>query len=132
MQPGEKGDLIVRRSNAEYGNVTNVPRRLGLSGFVNWGYLGTGPHDLALNVLYHYSDQNEEFARGFAGHFVEEVVSKLEMNVAMRIDGGFISKWVSERLEARPESSITIGELAPDHMAWDNDHKLILAPSEVA
>lgn len=132
MKPGEKGDLIIRRANAGHGNVSNVHKRFGLSQDISWGYAGTGPHDLALNVLFHFSDQNEEFARAFAGGFVEDVVQHLEQSVPQRIDGAFLTNWVNERLSREPETAITSGELCPAHLAWSNDRKLVLAPTEIA
>ncbi len=131
MKPGEKGDLIIRRANVGHGNVSNVHKRFGLSQDINWGYTGTGPHDLALNVLFHFSDQNEAFARAFAGDFVEDVVQYLEQ-VPQRITGEFLKSWVAERMALAPQTPMTCGELCPSHLAWDNDKKLVIAPMEIA
>ncbi len=138
LKPGEKGDLILKRSLKWGGYISNVPRRIQNGWFVAWGYSGTGAFDLALNVLYHFSGQNEAFTRKFARLFVIEVVSKLPMSQAIRLDERFVSSWVEQKMNASEDQLSHIGApyvsgvLSADHLVWDNSFQQILAPAEIA
>jgi hypothetical protein len=138
LKPKEFGDLVIRRSNVWHGNITNVPRHFKYSGWLSWGYAGVGPYDLGLNVLYHYSGEDERFARQWLHVFVAEVVQKLPIDKPMRIDGEFLKSWV-ETKRTRPLEESTIyggsfegGTFAGGHLIWDNDGNAILAPAEIA
>lgn len=69
------GDIILRRT--EFGVETNVPRRVvrhSPSGF-EFGYGGSGPADLALNILLLFVDQRtaESLYQDFKWEFVATV-----------------------------------------------------------
>jgi len=138
LKPGEKGDLILKRANVWNGLISNVPRRFRVADtFAAWGYTGTGAHDLAVNVLYHYSDGDEKFARENTGAFLLDVVAKLPQDKAMRINGDFLIQWVAEKKIPRIDKpseprALTYGRLSPSHMMWDNDGEAILTPTEIA
>ena len=139
LKPGEKGDLILRRANVWNGLVSNVPRRfLEALTFAAWGYKGTGAHDLAINVLYHFGDGDEKFAREYARWFLLDVVCKLPQDKPLLIDGDFLIKWVSEkRSQPIDESSelhapMKYARLCPSHMMWDVHGQAILTPAEIA
>ncbi len=139
LKHGEKGDLILRRANVWNGLVSNVPRRfLHALTFAAWDYTGTGPHDLAINVLYHYSDGDEKFAREYARWFVLDVVAKLPQDKALRIKSDFLIKWLAEK-RTRPidetselHSPMRYAKLIPSHLMWDNNGQAILTPTEIA
>lgn len=139
LKPGEKGDLILKKANVWNGLISNVPRRfLEALTFAAWGYKGTGAHDLAINVLYHFSDGDEKFAREYAHWFLLDVVCKLPEGTPMRINADFLIKWVADkRNQAIDESSelhapMMYSRLSPDHLMWDNDGQSILTPAEIA
>lgn len=139
LKPGEKGDLILRKANVWNGLISNVPRRfLEALTFAAWGYCGTGAHDLAINVLYHFSDGDEKFAREYARWFLLDVVCKLPQSTPMQINGEFLIKWVEDkRNQLIDEASelhapMMYSRLSPSHMMWDNDGQSILTPAEIA
>ena len=78
------GDIVLTRT--ENGIRTNVPRRLvrhSPSGF-EWGYLGSGPADLSLNILLLFT--SEEAADALYQTFKSEFVANVPR------EGGVIKK----------------------------------------
>lgn len=138
LKQNEFSDLVVRRSNVWHGNVSNVARRFKYSQWLNWGYAGQGPYDLGLNVLYHYSGEDEKFTRLWLHVFIAEVIQALPMDKPMRIDGTFLNSWVEDKRTCAMDEAIIYGDsftgatLSPGHLIWDNDGKEIFAPLEIA
>ena len=88
------GDIVCSRD--ENGMHTNVPRRIirhSPGGFA-WGYGGSGPADLALNVLSVFAGQ--EFAERYHQEFKREFVATLphEGGTIKRED---IIQWIMDR-----------------------------------
>jgi hypothetical protein len=88
-------DIVLRRVD---GNAkTNVPRRLishSPTGF-EWGYAGSGPADLALNILLHVGlarEEAENLHQSFKFKFVAAVPTT--GGIIKRTD---IDRWVSEQ-----------------------------------
>lgn len=71
------GDVVCSRDGN--GIKTNVPRRIirhSPDGF-EWGYMGSGPSDFALNILSVYIGQKEAQGGGLYQSFKLEFVAKL-------------------------------------------------------
>jgi len=91
------GDVICYRDY--YGVRTNVPRRLtkhSQTGF-EWGYGGSGPADLALNILSVFVGQElaEKLHQEFKWQFIANM--PYEGGTIKRED---ILRWIDERKEA--------------------------------
>jgi len=134
LRPGDKGDLKLRCSNVWAGNISNIPRRLCVSLDVNWGYNGTGPFDLALNVLFHYSGGDEAFTYHYARLFVKEFIGFLPKDTPLVVYSEAIVRWVNDKKAlpatysgARP----AVVDICPGHLAWDNEGEKILSPGQV-
>lgn len=83
--------------------VTNVPHVINMRepyspANFEWGYHGTGPTELAANVLFHFG-LSEQDAREFAVDFSQEVISNLTRREDV-LPAGEIKEWISIRLPA--------------------------------
>lgn len=81
--------------------VTNVPHVLNMReplepAHFEWGYHGTGPTELAANILFHFG-LSESDAREFAVKFSQEVISNLTRREDV-LPAGEIKEWISTRL----------------------------------
>jgi hypothetical protein len=94
LQNAGKGDIVLRRINGVPG--TNVPHRQTLhspTGY-EWGYAGSGPADLALNILLMFLDA--ETARLLHQDFKQEFIA------GMPEEGGIIRRsdvlhWIAKK-----------------------------------
>jgi hypothetical protein len=78
LESGELGDVVAIRDRYNTFDLsTNVPRVFKTSDRHAWGYSGAGPHDFALDILYHFTRGDEVFARYHCSQLVKEVVSKM-------------------------------------------------------
>jgi len=94
------GDVNCYRN--ENGISTNVPRRIirhSPDGF-NWGYLGSGPADFALNILSAYI--GEEEAKGLYQTFKMLFVAKLPYKGGT-IKREDVMRWVEEERRHREQ-----------------------------
>lgn len=94
------GDIIVRRVIA--GIETNVPhvvRRHSPTG-LEWGYGGSGPADLALNALLHYTDRDtaERHYQDFKWDFIAGMA-----NEGGVIKGERIREWLAAKAKEGTE-----------------------------
>ncbi|MBY0383847.1 hypothetical protein K2X05_01700 [bacterium] len=91
LRQGEYADVIaIRHPMNPFKRFTNVPWVMGdnideASGY-EWGYSGCGPTDFALNILLHFTNNDETLARAYYLDFREEFIRHLPK------DGGRISK----------------------------------------
>ena len=76
---------------------TNIYPYLGTSKEMNWGYSGHGPHILALNILFLFTDGDGVFSRKFYQEFTSEFLMKGSQNEDLEISVGEIQKWISKR-----------------------------------
>lgn len=81
--------------------VTNVAHAINLRAPYNpadfeWGYHGTGPRELAANILFQFGVSEEE-AQKYATEFSYEVISNLPHAEAF-ISAARIREWISQRL----------------------------------
>ncbi len=91
-----EGNVVLKRENGRV--LTNVPHtivRHSPTGFA-WGYGGSGPADLALNILLLYTD--EEAADRLYQRFKWEFVSRVPPEGGV-IKGETIRAWLEEQKE---------------------------------
>ncbi len=119
LQPGEFDDVILRPSRRrECGNVGNVPYRLKNAWWYEWGYVGDGPRDAAINILFHFSG-NVSFAREWTFEFVDEVMTQLPPRVPVAISARFIIGWINARKGKTSGYSYDFPYLCPEDYAWE-------------
>lgn len=123
--------MILRPSNDAPGNIGNVPRRILLANFYTYGYIGTGPYDLALNILFHWSDGDLHFAKQKAPKLVEDLISKLPMGQALEVSGEMLTTWVENEKKLKLENEIVFQSAKPCDVGyvWNSFDGLILRPS---
>lgn len=108
MQLDQLGDVICERAVYDPTLNTNIKAYIGDLNQMNWGYLGQGPWNLSLNILYLFSGGDEEFAESNCADFMQEVVSELNHYESDKIEKTYICKWV----EKRKNQSKLSGELS--------------------
>ncbi len=84
-----KGDLDDPRFN------TNIYNYIGNLEEMNWGYAGTGPWLLALNILFTFTD-DLQFANKYVFDFRKDFLME-NFCKSMRIPADDINKWIRER-----------------------------------
>ena len=78
LKDGEFAHVVaVRDPKCEFKRETNIRQRIRTSQDFEWGYGGQGPSDFALNILLHFTNGNEAFARKNYGDFVTKFVATL-------------------------------------------------------
>ncbi len=76
---------------------TNIYPYIGFSKEMNWGYNGSGPQILALNVLFLFTDGDGVFARRYHTDFMQDFLQSGNQNDDLNISTPDISKWVHAR-----------------------------------
>jgi hypothetical protein len=76
LKPNEFKDVILTK-NSRYEYISNVPKRFDYSLSFCWGYCGTGPIDLGLSILLHFTNEDLAFTYLHALDFTLEVIAKL-------------------------------------------------------
>lgn len=79
--------------------VTNIPRVITVhspDGFA-WGYLGSGPHDLALNTLLHFK-VSQTLAKRIYNDFVWEVISRIPEEGG-KVPGDEIRAFIKKKMQ---------------------------------
>jgi hypothetical protein len=74
---------------------------------MEWGYAGSGPADFALNILYHFT-QDEAFSQSNHQDFKFHFVGGLPRGGA-RIPGAAIREWIETRHAVETPESSSVG-----------------------
>ncbi len=78
LKPLEFKDIVLsKNTRSEY--ISNLPKRFNYSHSYSWGFLGTGPIDLSLSVLLHFTNEDLDFTYLHALDFMGEVIARLPM-----------------------------------------------------
>lgn len=94
LKPDEFKDVVLtKNSRSEY--ISNVPKRFDYSLSFCWGYRGTGPIDLSLSVLLHFSGQDLAFTYLHALDFTCEVIAGLPMTDTV-LKADVILDWIEK------------------------------------
>lgn len=78
--------------------VTNVPHVVsrhhkGTPPEFEWGYVGSGPRELAMNILYHFGLEEPE-ADYFSKHFADQVLGRIDREKGGELTESAIAKWM--------------------------------------
>lgn len=96
-------DKIVLSRDKDGLAVTNVPhnvKRHSPTGF-EWNYFGSGPSDLALNILLQFTD--EETADALYQRYKADVISQIP-HKGGEIEAKDVRKWISNHMYLRNPS----------------------------
>jgi len=132
LKPNEFKDVILtKNSRSEY--ISNVPKRFDYSLSFCWGYRGTGPIDLGLSVLHHFSNQDLAFTYLHALDFTCEVIAGLPMTDTI-LKAEVILDWI-EKAKSRKnvEGFTTSGyqpRLSPVGFIY-HEGNLLMVPQEI-
>lgn len=66
-------------------------------GHFGWGYLGERPLNFAMNILYHFTDGKEEFAREHAEAFTRHFLMNLNTYHDEMISARKILRWIEDK-----------------------------------
>jgi|GEM_PF-4544411 len=94
LKIGELSDVILSRGENGFAQ-SNLPKRFRTSYGFNWGYSGTGPTDLALSLMLHFSNQDLDFTHKYYHDFVDDFVKYLPMDKDIVISGDMILEQVN-------------------------------------
>ena len=118
LKTGERKDVILAFENSL--PTANIPHRLyTCSDLFSWGYLGSGPTALSLNILYHFSDGDLKLAQRLKVKFLD-VIETLPMKQSILLSGEFIQKWILENdvPDEDKASYLFHPQLSPDGYVW--------------
>ena len=94
LKPNEFKDVILtKNAGSEY--ISNVPKRFAYSLSFCWGYSGTGPIDLALSILLHFTNEDLAFTYLHALDFTREVIANLPQTVTV-LKAEVILTWIEK------------------------------------
>ena len=92
----EQKDVICSGEVDDLRFNTNVTAYFGDNGDMRWGYIGTGPNNLAINLLYYFSDGDESFARKHVYTFSSEILLNLTHTKSGVIKYETINAWIKK------------------------------------
>ena len=73
---------------------TNIYPYIGFSKEMNWGYSGSGPQMLALNILFLFSDGDGVFARKHHQDFVQDYLITRSQNEDLELSVLEVNMWI--------------------------------------
>ncbi|MBD65434.1 MAG: hypothetical protein CME62_09520 [Halobacteriovoraceae bacterium] len=89
-------DVICNRNIDDPRFNTNIDKFIGFIDEMNWGDSGAGPWLLALNILYTYTNGDEEFSHKYVVEFRGDFLEK-NFKESTRISAGEINKWIENK-----------------------------------
>lgn len=96
LKLGEIKDVYLKASMRDHRFNCNIKSYLGLFDEMSWGFKGTGPHTLALNLLYTFTI-DEEFAEAYAFEFRKDFLECIDRKKSYVIEKHLILDWIKEK-----------------------------------
>lgn len=92
-----KKDIVLWRDDhgEAYANIPHLLVKHSPTGF-EWGYHGSGPADLALNILFYCTD-DEFLAKRYYQYFKQEVISGIDKSGGI-IPYAFVVDWLRKKI----------------------------------
>lgn len=115
---------VTLKRDSDGNAITNVPHVVsrhnkGSPPNYEWGYLGAGPRELAMNILYHYGVEEPE-ADYFSRHFVDDILGRIDRTTGGEISEQVIQEWIdkmSPEIEKSAEERRAHEEIRAKHEA---------------
>lgn len=96
LEIGECEDVYLSGQTRDCRFNTNIKAHLGTLDEMSWGFKGTGPHTLAVNILYTFTGDSM-FSRVNAIEFREEFLEKLGSKKSYWLPSSMISDWIEKK-----------------------------------
>ena len=93
---GECEDVYLSANTRDSRFNTNIKAHLGTLDEMYWGFKGTGPHTLALNILYTFTGDSL-FSRVNAIEFREEFLEKIDSKKSYWLPSFMILNWIEKK-----------------------------------
>lgn len=122
LAPGEFKDVILNKNS--HGQFSNIAKRFRLSESINWGYYGTGPLDLALNTLIHFSGDDLDFTNKYYHDFTTDILKDLPQEPVV-ISSEFILNWIMQAKTKEPDHVAREEIPCGSDYYYDHDFNLI-------
>nr|BFD66932.1 hypothetical protein HAGR004_19540 [Bdellovibrio sp. HAGR004] len=122
LETGEFKDVILSQNDKQL-KTSNLPKRFAVSYGYNWGYLGTGPSDLALNLALHFSNNDLAFAHTYYQDLLEDIVQHLPLDQDVLVNAGMLLEWVKTHRSQKPRHNTTYRpEPCDENCYYDDDN----------
>lgn len=96
LKVGEQEDVYLFSSIRDTRFNTNIKAHIGELDEMSWGFMGTGPLTLALNILYTYT-ADEKFARTNALEFRAEYLENIDRTKSYWMPSFMIESWIIQK-----------------------------------
>lgn len=106
LEPGEFKDVVLCH-DYDGKTLSNLPKRFGNSNKFTWGYCGTGPSDLTMSLLLHFSNDDLEFTHNHAREFLEDFTQHFPMDENIVVSGSMILEWISVQRNSQPKYTVS-------------------------
>ena len=98
LKVGEQKDVYLSAAICDKRFNTNIKAHIGQLDEMSWGFMGTGPLTLALNILYTYTG-DEKFARAHALEFRAEYLQNIDKAKSYWIPSFMVECWIIQKEE---------------------------------
>lgn len=98
LKIGDREDVYLSAFVRDCRLNTNIKAYIGNLDEMSWGFMGSGPLTLALNILYTYTG-DEKFARKNALEFRAEFLEKIDKTKSYWMPNFMIESWIVEKME---------------------------------
>lgn len=98
LKVGECKDVYLSAFIRDARLNTNIKAHIGQFDEMSWGFMGTGPLTLALNILYTYTG-DEKFARAHALEFRAEYLENIDRTKSYWIPSFMVEGWIIQKEE---------------------------------
>ena len=98
LKVGEQEDVYLSAATHDTRFNTNIKGHIGNLNEMSWGFIGTGPYTLALNILYTFTG-DAQFARTHAFEFRSEFLEKIDSKKSYWMPNWMISNWIIQKIE---------------------------------
>lgn len=130
LKPNEFRDVILtKNSRNEY--ISNLPKRFDHSLSFCWGYSGTGPTDLSLSILFHFTSGDIAHTYLHAPNFRDEVIAALPQTDTV-LKAEVILDWINNAKSRTDIKGFPKGyepQLCPLGFIY-HEGKLLMVPDE--
>lgn len=98
LKIGEQQDVYLSASIRDMRFNTNIKAHIGKYDEMSWGFCGTGPYTLALNILYTFTG-DEQFSRTHACEFRSEFLEQIDSQKSYWMPSAMITDWISQKIK---------------------------------
>jgi len=98
LKIGQQEDVYLSAAIRDTRFNTNIKAHIGELNEMSWGFIGTGPHTLALNILYTFTG-DAHFARTHALEFRSEFLVRIDSKKSYWMPSFMIFNWITKKIK---------------------------------